>query len=141
MTTSGFYRLSNGQVIGGGKHITAPNYELREGDKDTHTYPVHGWYWFDSKEDAIAVLTIDPMTRVKNLCNHHIEVTLGWTKERQLSTIAGVYSPAIAEAMRDAIAASIAESNRCEDLIIAGQPFAPIWPVAPVALSYEETKS
>lgn len=77
------------------------------------------------------------LTNLRQSCNTHIELTLGWNRERQLSAIAGVYPLPILDAMRDAIAASIGECNRCEDDLAA----APSWPVAPAALSYEEAKN
>lgn len=40
----------------------------------------------------------------------------------------GIYPLPVAEKMAAEIAAVIAESNRCEDLIITGQPATPVWP-------------
>ena len=41
----------------------------------------------------------------------------------------GVYPAQAASDMATAIASVITESNRCEDLIEAGQPYTPNWPV------------
>lgn len=40
----------------------------------------------------------------------------------------GVYPAAIVDAMRAGIASVIAESNRCSDLALAGQPYTAVWP-------------
>jgi hypothetical protein len=32
--------------------VEAPDYILNACDKDTYTYPIHGWYWFDTLEQA-----------------------------------------------------------------------------------------
>lgn len=52
--TSGFYKLDGEELLYGPNFVFGPYsaYELRKETKDTHTYPVDGWYWFDSEEDA-----------------------------------------------------------------------------------------
>ena len=52
--TSGFYKLDGEVLLYGPNFVFGPYsaYELRKETKDTHTYPVDGWYWFDSEEDA-----------------------------------------------------------------------------------------
>lgn len=53
MTTSGFYKLIETDQI-----LYAPNYvygvgvELLRGAKDSYSYPVDGWYWFNSQQLA-----------------------------------------------------------------------------------------
>lgn len=53
MTTSGFYKITETDEI-----LYAPNYvyglgvELIRGAKDSYSYPVDGWYWFDTVEEA-----------------------------------------------------------------------------------------
>ena len=47
-----FYKVENG-CLWEGNHIKAlPHYELKEELKDTYEYPVFGWRWFDSEEEA-----------------------------------------------------------------------------------------
>lgn len=53
--TSGFYKKENEGLLRGTIVLNA-NYELRQENKDQHTYPVDGWSWFDSKEEAESVL-------------------------------------------------------------------------------------
>jgi hypothetical protein len=51
--TSGFYKLD-------GDLLYAPNfvlgayqaYELRKETHQEHTYPIDGWYWFDTEDAA-----------------------------------------------------------------------------------------
>jgi hypothetical protein len=51
--TSGFYKLD-------GDLFYAPNfvlgaysaYELRKENHQEHTYPIDGWYWFDTEDAA-----------------------------------------------------------------------------------------
>ena len=52
--TSGFYKLDGEELLYGPNFVlgTYSAYELRKETKDTHTYPVDGWYWFDSEENA-----------------------------------------------------------------------------------------
>lgn len=50
--TSGFYKL-DGELLFGPHYVLNANYELRRESKDDHTYPVDGWYWFDTREEAL----------------------------------------------------------------------------------------
>jgi hypothetical protein len=49
MTTSGFY-LSD--LTYAPNWVLAPGYELLRSAKDSYTYPVQGWYWFNSLGEA-----------------------------------------------------------------------------------------
>jgi hypothetical protein len=49
----GFYKL-DGILLHGPNFVLNANYELRREHKDSYTYPVDGWIWFDSEEEAIA---------------------------------------------------------------------------------------
>ncbi len=50
--TSGFYKDENGELIYGPNFVLNKNYELRKETHEQHTYPVDGWYWFDSETEA-----------------------------------------------------------------------------------------
>jgi hypothetical protein len=50
--TSGFYKLDGDQLLFGPNGVMGPTYDLERSSKDTHTYPVEGWYWFDSEAEA-----------------------------------------------------------------------------------------
>jgi hypothetical protein len=49
--TSGFYKL-DGEMLFGPNFVLNSNYELHREDHSTYTYPVDGWTWFDSEEEA-----------------------------------------------------------------------------------------
>lgn len=49
--TSGFYKV-DGDLLFGPNFVLNANYELRRETKDQHTFPVDGWYWFDSEAEA-----------------------------------------------------------------------------------------
>jgi hypothetical protein len=63
--TSGFYKYESDAVSYGPNFVLDPNFELRAESKDEHTYPVDGWYWFDTMEDAYAFFNI-PMPEGEN---------------------------------------------------------------------------
>lgn len=48
--TSGFYKFDS--VLMYGKLITAPEFVLIEAEHAQYQYPVDGWYWFDTQEEA-----------------------------------------------------------------------------------------
>lgn len=52
MDTSGFYKLENENLVHGPNFVLNASYELRRETKDSQTYPVDGWSWFDSVEAA-----------------------------------------------------------------------------------------
>ena len=51
MATSGFYKL-DADLLYGPNFVLNANYELRRETHDQHTYPIDGWSWFDSEEEA-----------------------------------------------------------------------------------------
>lgn len=50
MDTSGFYNKDF--MLRAGKFVYGPGFELDKDLKDSYSYPVGGWYWFDSVEEA-----------------------------------------------------------------------------------------
>ena len=54
MDTSGFYKqeIDSGPILNGPHFVLSGSYNLYKEDKDTYTYPIGGWYWFDSIEEA-----------------------------------------------------------------------------------------
>lgn len=51
MDTSGFYKL-DGDLLFAYYSVYSADYELLRENHDTYSYPVDGWYWFDSEEEA-----------------------------------------------------------------------------------------
>lgn len=43
----GFYKLEDGNWQYAPNFVYAPNYTLLREEKDTYTYPVEGWVWYD----------------------------------------------------------------------------------------------
>ena len=56
--SSGFYKYESEAVAYGANYVLCKEYELRAESKDEHTYPVDGWYWFDTIEDAYSFFNI-----------------------------------------------------------------------------------
>jgi L-2-hydroxyglutarate oxidase LhgO len=49
--TSGFYKI-DGVLLFGPNAVYAPTFTLLRADHESYEYPVDGWYWFDSEDDA-----------------------------------------------------------------------------------------
>jgi len=50
-----FYKYEdNKYLLEGPNFVISADYELRAETKDQHTYPIDGWYWFDTLEEAEA---------------------------------------------------------------------------------------
>jgi hypothetical protein len=51
--TSGFYKLNEiNEWEFAPNFVYAPTYTLLREDKDTYTYPVDGWTWYDKSPDT-----------------------------------------------------------------------------------------
>lgn len=53
-TGPGFYKYIDGKVVYAKTAIYGKNYHLDYWDQGAYEYPVDGWYWFDSGEEALA---------------------------------------------------------------------------------------
>lgn len=51
--TSGFYKL-DGVLLYGPNFVLNQNYELRKETQNQNQYPIDGWHWFDTREEAKA---------------------------------------------------------------------------------------
>lgn len=47
-----FYKLDGTNLLNGPNYVLSGSYNLYKEEKDTYTYPIDGWYWFDSEEEA-----------------------------------------------------------------------------------------
>jgi hypothetical protein len=54
----GFYKY-DGSLLYAMNFVKSNNFELLREDKDTYDYPVQGWHWFDSLEDACMFFDIN----------------------------------------------------------------------------------
>jgi hypothetical protein len=52
--TSGFYKKNSEGLMYAPNFVFGPygSFTLKKESKDEHQYPVDGWYWFDSEEEA-----------------------------------------------------------------------------------------
>ena len=54
MDTSGFYKLFGDTLVYAPNWVECQDYRLDRAEKDSYTYPVDGWDWFDSEDLAYA---------------------------------------------------------------------------------------
>jgi hypothetical protein len=54
--TSGFYKKDNEELFYAPNIVEGNGFVLVAQDKDQYEYPVDGWVWFDSEEEAITTL-------------------------------------------------------------------------------------
>ena len=50
--TSGFYKKDNEELLYAPNIVEGNGFVLVSQDKDQYEYPVDGWYWFDSEQEA-----------------------------------------------------------------------------------------
>lgn len=52
MSYPGFYKLTNDSLQYAGQSVYAPGFTLLAVDQASYSYPIDGWYWFDTKQSA-----------------------------------------------------------------------------------------
>lgn len=50
--TSGFYKNDDGMLLHGPNYVLGGSFSLYKEQKDEYAYPISGWYWFSSEEEA-----------------------------------------------------------------------------------------
>ena len=56
-----FYKLIDEKNYIFGSEVLSAEYQLLTEDKDTYTYPIDGWYWFNSDEEAREFFNLPPL--------------------------------------------------------------------------------
>jgi hypothetical protein len=64
MNEAGFYKLDNGDILYAPNIVEGPGYVLLINEKDTYVYPVDGWVYADSQENASVLLMSEVLTAV-----------------------------------------------------------------------------
>jgi hypothetical protein len=64
--TSGFFKVVNGELWQAANYVKSPTTELFRDKKDEYEYPVDGWFWLDSEEEARLFFNL-PKTEESNL--------------------------------------------------------------------------
>ncbi len=63
MDKAGFYKNDNGQLLYAPNYVINKDYELYKEQKDEHEYPANGWYWFNTREEALEFFDIEEPSR------------------------------------------------------------------------------
>ena len=79
--TQGFYSKENGQILFAPNGVMGQTFNLIVEDKDSYIYPVGGWYWFDSTEEAEAYLNLNiendtPLSFITFKIQEHLDNTV-----------------------------------------------------------------
>ena len=53
-----FFKSDEGQLLAAIERVSGPDFELRVERRTEYTYPVDGWYWFDTEAEARAALGV-----------------------------------------------------------------------------------
>lgn len=64
MAEAGFYKNDNGVLLYAPEQVSGPTYDLFAFAKDTYTYPVEGWVWFDDEMAARIYFKVPPPDQV-----------------------------------------------------------------------------
>jgi hypothetical protein len=52
METSGFYKMDEEVLQYAQNFVCGPGFDLDRSQKDSYSYPVEGWTWYDSVDEA-----------------------------------------------------------------------------------------
>lgn len=52
-----FFKKEETDILQAPNFVMGPDFELKAEEKDTYTYPVDGWYWFDTLDEAIVAFS------------------------------------------------------------------------------------
>ena len=55
-----FYKKTTEELLVAPNFVMGPGFELRAEQRAEYTYPVDGWYWFDTLDEAIAAFAKNP---------------------------------------------------------------------------------
>lgn len=60
--TSGFYKKEEeiNNMVYAHTFVENADYDLQRELKDTYEYPINGWYWFNTREDARIFFNLPP---------------------------------------------------------------------------------
>lgn len=56
-----FYKLLDDNSLTSGPFVQSLDYILDYHFKDDYTFPIDGWYWFDTDEEANEFFNIEPL--------------------------------------------------------------------------------
>lgn len=54
-----FYKYENEELFRASYEVHAPDYRILINLKDTYTYPVNGWYYFETEDEAYIFFNIE----------------------------------------------------------------------------------
>jgi hypothetical protein len=57
--TAGFYKI-DGELLYAPNYVLNKDWQLLKEEKDNYEYPVHGWRWFDSEDEARQAYGLPP---------------------------------------------------------------------------------
>ncbi len=53
-----FYKRENGSLLEAPNFVIGPGFELYADQREGKTYPIKGWWWFDTVDEACAALGV-----------------------------------------------------------------------------------
>lgn len=93
-----FYKRENEELIVAPNFVIGPGFELRAETHSDHTYPVEGWYWFDTLDQALTAFA--PKASVDGVSPRQIRHAMNQTPYGE-STLREAVEAAVAQADQD----------------------------------------
>ena len=67
MDTSGFYKNDNTELLYAPNGVMHQDYDLLAENHMNYEYPIDGWYWFDTEEEARIFFNIPKPIKEENI--------------------------------------------------------------------------
>jgi hypothetical protein len=58
ITTNGFYNFDGTTLLYAPNAVYNKNFELHKDSRNEYDYPIHNWYWFGNREEALEFFEI-----------------------------------------------------------------------------------
>jgi hypothetical protein len=98
MNNQGFYKQEDTTILYAPNIVQGPNYVLLAENKDTYNYPVDGWIWAQSEEDAISYFeTAIPNTPLFDVQPENYKLAAGKNDEAEFIKLVTLSSLALSQ--------------------------------------------
>lgn len=57
--SDGFYKVNDTTLLFAKNSVLGPSVSIDRTEKDTYEYPIDGWYWFDTLEEAVSFFNLN----------------------------------------------------------------------------------
>lgn len=61
----GFYKIDGDEILYAPNFVYSKDFEIEINNKEKYTYPIHGWYYFETEESAMKFFDVKEAKEIK----------------------------------------------------------------------------